>query len=108
MQEGPSITFSRIARLLAAETRRRGLVPPGFKCPPRADGIDRAIRRYAGGQAVVAVRVRERPFDAVMEDMVDGVLVTNGVVTRSEQGRRLRAELLEAVEMAVVPEGAAA
>src|SRR3954470_13297476 len=99
MQEGPSITFSRIARLLAAETRRRGLVPPGFKCPPRADGVDRTIRRYAGGQAVVAVRIRDRSLSAVLEDMVDGVLVTNGVVTVSERGRQLRTELLDVVEV---------
>jgi hypothetical protein len=108
MQQGSSITFSRIARLLAAESRRRGLVAPGFRCPPRAQGVDRAIRRYDGGQAVVAVRVRERPLSAVVQDMVDGVLVTNGVVTLSERGRQLRAELLEVVEVAVAPEVAAA
>jgi hypothetical protein len=108
MQQGSSLVFCRIARLLAAESRRLGLTAPGFRCPPRADGVDRAIRRYAGGQAVVAVRVRDRSLTAVMEDMVDGVLVTNGVVTVSERGRQLRTELLEVVEVAVAPEVAAA
>ena len=108
MQEGSTFIFCRIARLLAAESRRLGLIAPAFRCPPRAEGIDRTIRRYAGGQAVVAVRVRERPLSVVVQDMVDGVLVTNGVVTLSERGRQLRAELIEVVEMAVAPEVAAA
>ena len=108
MQEGSSVNFCRIARLLAAESRRLGLIAPGFKCPPRADGVDRTIRRYAGGQAVVAVRVRDRALSAVVEDMVDGVLVTNGVVTVSERGRQLRAALLDVIEVAVAPEVAAA
>ena len=110
MPQGSSIIFCRLARLLAAETRRLGLVAPGFRCPPWADGIDRAIRRYDGGQAVVAVRVRDRPLIAVVHDMVDGVLVSNGIVTLSELGRQLRDQLLEVVdvELAMPPEVAAA
>ena len=108
MREGSTFEFCRVARLLADESRRLGLVAPAFRCPPRSEGIDRTIRRYAGGQAVVAVRLRERPLSTVVQDMVDGVLVTNNVVTLSERGRQLRASLLEIAEAAVAPEVAAA
>ncbi len=39
-------------------------------------GADRTIRRYPGG-AVVAVRLRGRPFEAALADMVEGVVVAN-------------------------------
>src|SRR4051812_16865510 len=98
MQRVTTITFSRVARLIAAEARRRGLVVPGFRCPPRDDGVSRAIRRYPDGQAVVAVRLRDRSYADVVSDLVEGVLVTNGIIAASERGRELREELLATVE----------
>ena len=98
MERVSTITFSRIARLIAAEARRRGLVVPGFRCPPRDDGVSRAIRRYPGGQAVVAVRLRDRSYADVVADMVEGVLVANGIIAASERGRELRDELVAVAE----------
>ena len=73
----PSVRFGSTARLLAAEARRHGLLAPGFKSPPGLAGADRTIRRYAGGAAVVAVRIRDRSLDVVETDMIEGVVVAN-------------------------------
>ena len=41
-------------------------------------GASRTLRRYPGG-AVVSVRLRDRTYAQVVDDMIDGVLVANGV-----------------------------
>ncbi|MDQ1397582.1 MAG: hypothetical protein QOG64_2841 [Acidimicrobiaceae bacterium] len=96
MEKPSSIPFGRTARLLAAEARQRGLEAPGFRYPPRDATLQRAIRRYPGGQAVVSVRVRGRPFAEVVEDMVTGILIANGVVAASREGAKLRSDLMAA------------
>jgi hypothetical protein len=45
------------------------------------------LRRYPGG-AVVSVRLRGRSYGEVVDDMIDGVLVTNRVP--AESATRLR------------------
>jgi hypothetical protein len=67
--------FAETARRLGAAARAEGLVVPGFRSPPRVDA-SRTIRRFPDG-TVVSVKLRERPFEAVAADMVEGVLVTN-------------------------------
>ena len=57
---------------------------PGFRSPPRLPGVDRSIRRRPDGAAVVAVRVHGRSIEAVVTDMVEGVLAAN------RAGRRAR------------------
>lgn len=98
-----SLLFTASARVLAAEARRRGLEVPGFRCPPRAEHVVRAIRRFPDGRAVVAVRVRGRDHAAVVADMVEGILVVNGL--RGASGEDVRQQLVEValadVDMAV-------
>jgi hypothetical protein len=85
-----TVDFAGAARALAAEARRRGLVGPTFRCPPRLVGVDRTIRRHRHG-AIVSVRLRGRPWVAVLADMIEGVIVVNRLVPpRSD---RVRAEL---------------
>jgi hypothetical protein len=72
----PTLEFAHAARLLAGEARRQGLVAPSFRCPPRIVGVDRSLRRHARG-AVVAVQLKGRPWQAVLADMVEGVVVAN-------------------------------
>ena len=86
----PSLRFSEAARLLAAEARSRGLVAPGFRSPPRIAGADRTIKRSPEGGAVIAVRVKGRPFDLVVADMVEGVLVANRLRAAAAQAERAR------------------
>lgn len=99
-----TVEFSQAARLLAREARRRRLVAPSFRCPPRVVGAQRTLRRHAGGVAV-AVQVRDRPWLAVLSDMIEGVVVANQL--QPPAADRLRTELWEVVSeqwpMAVVP-----
>lgn len=87
---GDSIRFARAARLLCGEARRLGLEAPGFRSPPRLAGVDRSLRRGPGPRASVAVRLRDRVLDDVLVDMVEGVVVANGLSGASaERCRRL-------------------
>lgn len=97
-----SISFSALARVLAAEVRRHGLVLPSFSSPPRVAGARRTIRRLHGGGVMVSVQVRGRSVDEVLADMVDGVIVANGLRGREAEGWRL------ALRAAVMPDAMAA
>ncbi len=89
-----SLDFASAARTLTRAARRRGLVGPSFRCPPRLVGVDRSIRRRGDG-AVVSVRLRGRPWPAVLADMVEGVVAANRL--GPPQADRLRAELWESL-----------
>ena len=91
---GTTVDFSHAARLLAREARRRGLVAPSFRCPPRVVGVQRTLRRHAGG-AVIAVQVRDRPWAAVVADMIEGVVVANRIP--ANHAFRLRTDLWTAL-----------
>lgn len=69
---------------------------PGFRSPPRVVGAQRTLRRHSDGAGVVvAVQVRGRPWFAVVADMIEGVVVANGL--QAPTGDRLRTELWEAL-----------
>jgi hypothetical protein len=102
----PATRFADVARRLGAATHEAGLAVPAFRCPPRAPGVRRTIRRYPGG-AVVSVRLRDRPFAEVVTDMVDGVLAANRVP--ETEAPRVRAVLTAALEdRPIEPEARAA
>jgi hypothetical protein len=92
--ESSTVRFATIARLLAAATRSHGLIAPGFRCPPRVVGVDRTIRRTRTG-AVVSVRVQGRPWQAMVADMIEGIVATNGLAP--PEADRIRTALWEAV-----------
>ena len=87
-----AVEFATAARNLAREARRRGLVGPSFRCPPRLVGVDRTIRRHGDG-AIVSVRLRGRPWAAVLADMIEGVVVANRL--QPPHADRLRSDLWE-------------
>jgi hypothetical protein len=92
-----TVDFAAAARTLTSEARRRGLVGPSFRCPPRLVGVDRTLRRH--GEAVtVSVRLRGRPWVAVLADMIEGVVVANQL--QPPHADRLRADLWSAVGIA--------
>jgi hypothetical protein len=53
-------------------------------------GVDRTVRRHQSG-AVVAVRLRGRPWAAVTGDMIEGIIVANEL--RAPHADRARAAL---------------
>jgi hypothetical protein len=85
-----ALRFAHAARALAIEARRHGLVVPGFRTPPRLAGVDRSLRRRNGGVSV-AVRVRGRAWEAVVADLIAGIVVVNGLV--GPEADRVRAAL---------------
>jgi hypothetical protein len=94
MESGNAIEFAQAARTLTNEAQHRGLVGPSYRCPPRIVGVDRSLRRHAGG-VVIAVKLRGRPWAAVLADMIEGVVVANGI--NATQAFRLRSELWTAL-----------
>ena len=94
MPVASSVRFAAAARRLGAACAARGLVAPAFRSPPRPPGADRTLRRRPDGGAVVAVRLRGRPFAAVAADMVEGTLLANSVA--APDARAHRAALLAA------------
>ncbi len=109
MDVAPPIRFAELARRIGAAARAAGLVVPAFRTPPRRSGVPRTIRRLPGGP-VVAVRLRSRATVDVITDMVEGVLVANGLC--GDAAGRVRESLLAAVGIggtgAAGPESAAA
>ena len=90
----PTLRFAQAARRLGAAAKGAGLTVPAFRSPPRQTGTARTIRRYPGG-AVISVRIKGRPFDGVLADMIEGVLVANAV--EGEAALQLRGRLRAAV-----------
>src|SRR5215470_6982501 len=91
----PTLRFAEVARRLGAAAHAHGLAVPAFRSPPRTPGVARTLRRYPGG-TVVSVRLRDRPFPAVVADMVDGVLAANRVAPSDADA--LRAALHASVD----------
>jgi hypothetical protein len=96
--EAGALLFSQAARRLGAAARAAGLVVPAFRCPPRLAGARRTLRRYPGG-AVIAVQVKDRPFEDVAADMVEGVLVVNRLT--GDAAARMRPVFADAIEPAI-------
>lgn len=88
-----SATFASAARSIADAARRCGLAVPSFRSPPSKPGAIRTLRRWDDGRCVVAVRAAGRPREAVVNDLVAGVIAANRLSgERAEQvAHRLRA-----------------
>jgi hypothetical protein len=93
--EGTALRFAEVARTLGGVARGHGLTMPAFRSPPRVAGVHRTVRRRRGG-VTVAVRLRERPWAAVVADMVEGVVVANDL--RGPAADRARAALWAALD----------
>lgn len=76
VMEMTTLDFANAARSLACAARLRDLVVPVFSSPPGRADLDRSIRRRRGSP-LVAVRVRGRSRNAVLADMIEGVVVAN-------------------------------
>ncbi|WP_426573582.1 hypothetical protein [Aquihabitans sp. McL0605] len=93
--ESTSLQFAATVRTLGAAIRARGLVVPGFRSPPRRAGAERTLRWAPDGSATVAVAVRGRPFQAVVADLIEGVVIVNQL--EGIDATRLRTALWEEV-----------
>ena len=90
MEPATTLRFAAAARALGDEARRLGLAVPGFRSPPRLPAVDRTLRRRPTGGTSVAVRLRDRPWPAVLADLVEGVVVANHLVGPAADRARAR------------------
>ena len=90
-----TLRFAEAARTLGRSARHHGLTVPTFRSPPRIEDVRRSIR-WGGDESTISVVLRDRPWSAVLSDMIEGVLVAN----RLDRGRAdiVRASLWTAVE----------
>ncbi len=95
MMKATSLRFAAAARSLGSAARSRGLAVPGFRSPPRVPGAQRTMRRRPAGGMSVAVTIRDRPFVAVVADMVEGIVVANDLA--GIEATRVRTALWETV-----------
>ncbi|HEY4375770.1 MAG TPA: hypothetical protein VGM93_01375 [Acidimicrobiales bacterium] len=93
--EATSLRFATAVRTLGHAARGLRLAVPGFRSPPRITGADRTLRRRADGGATISVRLRGRPFEAVLADMIEGIVVANDIT--GPAATRVRTSLWEAV-----------
>ena len=85
--EPTSLRFARLARSLGEAARAQGLGAPTFRSPPRLPGVSRSIVRRGPG-VTVAVALRDRPWGAVVADMVEGVVAANRLTgVRADRAR---------------------
>ena len=100
MEFSSTVSFAQAARVLARAAERGALAVPSFRCPPRLVGVDRTMRRRSNrpGDAVVSVRVKGRPREAVLADMIEGIVVCNRL--EHPVADRVRNELWSAVSAA--------
>jgi len=93
--ESTSLQFAATVRTLGAAARARSLIVPGFRSPPRRPGAERTLRFAPDGTATVAVAVKGRPYQAVVADLIEGVVVVNELT--GIEATRLRTALWEEV-----------
>lgn len=93
---GGCLAFAEAARQLGEATRGQGLVMPSFRSPPREVGRRRTLARHADGSVTVSVLVRNRVWEAVLADMIEGVVVANEM--ENADAEVLRDQLWEALE----------
>lgn len=93
--ESTSLQFAATVRTLGAAARERGLAVPGFRSPPRRPGAERTLRWAPDGAATVAVAVKGRPYQAVVADLIEGLVIVNQL--DGIEATRVRTALWEAV-----------
>ncbi len=74
---GRCLAFAEAARQLGMAVRGQELVVPSFRSPPREVGRRRTLVRHGDGSVTVSVMVRNRIWEAVLADMIEGVVAAN-------------------------------
>lgn len=94
-----SLRFAATARALGDAARAHGFASPAFRSPPRVEGRARTIRRHPNGSATVSLVVRERPWSAVVADMIEGFVAVNPQVDDAAELRDLLWATIEHIEL---------
>lgn len=93
---GRCLAFAEAARQLGVAVRGQELVMPSFRSPPREVGRRRTLSRHEDGSVTVSVMVRNRVWEAVLADMIEGIVAANRM--DGIDAEVLRDQLWEALE----------
>ena len=93
---GRCLAFAEAARQLGMAARGQDLIAPSFRSPPREIGRRRTLARHDDGSVTVSVMVRNRVWEAVLADMIEGVVAANQM--DGVEAEVLRDHLWEALE----------
>lgn len=93
---GRCLAFAEAARQLGMAVRGQELVVPSFRSPPREVGRRRTLSRHDDGSVTVSVMVRNRVWEAVLADMIEGIVAANRM--DGIDAEALRDHLWEALE----------
>ena len=93
---GRCLAFAEAARQLGMAVRGQELDMPSFRSPPREVGRRRTLARHDDGSVTVSVLVRNRVWEAVLADMIEGVVAANRM--DGIDAEALRDQLWEAVQ----------
>lgn len=83
--------------MLSDQSRSMGLLVPAFRSPPRIVGLTRTMRRRNDGSVSVAVAFKNRPWPAVLADMIEGIVAANEL--KGPVAARARDDLWEIAEV---------
>lgn len=89
------LAFAHAVRTLSESSRLQGLDVPMFRSPPRSPTAVRTLRRTPRG-VTIAVVVAARPWTNVLADLIDGIVLVNGLDGRA--AIRCRTALWSALE----------
>lgn len=88
--------FADMVKRLNRAATAAGMAAPSFTSPPKAPSATRTIRWLAPDRALVAVRRGDRAADAVVHDMIDGVIAANRLSgSEAQDAARKLAECLK-------------
>lgn len=90
-----AVAFADLAHRCGAVCRERGWAVPGFKTAPVDAPHNRSLHRAGSGGGVVSVKIRNREYGDVLEDLAAGVLVLNGQDRGPEAVYRLTLAVLD-------------
>ncbi len=93
---GRCLAFAEAARQLGMAVRGQELVMPSFRSPPREVGRRRTLSRHEDGSVTVSVMVRNRVWEAVLADMIEGIVAANRM--DGIDAEALRDQLWEALQ----------
>ena len=89
MAESYSIKFLKVIRTLERIAGQRGFVAPSFRCPPPSAKFQRSIKKLDNDKVTISIVARDRPWLAVLADIVEGFVIANSSSERESELRNL-------------------
>lgn len=102
MAESYSINFLKVIRTLERIAGQRGFVAPSFRCPPPSAKFQRSLKKLKDDKVVVSIVVRDRPWLAVLADIVEGFVIANNSSEREPELRNLLWDSIASNDLQIV------